>query len=300
MEEANLSLKQLTEVILVGGQTRMPLIRRSVEDFFNRSISIGVNPDTAVAEGAAREGAMLKHGKGVLLLDVTPISLGINIAGNRFYSLIPRNSKVPVRKEHMFTTHRDAQTRARMVILQGDNPVASENVKLGEVILENLQGFERFQTRIKVAFEIDNSGILHVKAFDEDTREEKEITIRDSFDREGKETANVVPEVESLVPSDGDAPPTFSGPFHETELIDVLCFLHANEKTGRFVVVGKGQPGILFLNNGEVTHAKLDQQRGLEAAKTILGITEGRYAFHEGVASNDPPEIEVSFDSLVK
>jgi molecular chaperone DnaK (HSP70) len=304
LEAARMNPSDLSEVILVGGQTRMPLLRQKVEEFFGRPAAPGIDPDTAVAEGAAREGSMLREGKGALLLDVTPITLGINIVGNRMYSLIARNTKIPVRKEHMFTTHRDAQTTARMVILQGDNPVASENVRLGEIVLSNLRGFERFSSKIKVAFEIDANGILHVKGIDEDTGDEKEVTIRDSFAKEGKELAGELPEGETVAPSpDGQAAaPTISGPFRETELVDVLCFLHANQKSGRIEIntKEKTQTGSMMMSAGEITHADMGDRKGKDAFRDIMKMREGYYAFHEGESIAEPREIEEIFDSLLK
>jgi len=301
LEEARVKPEDLNDVILVGGQTRMPLLRQMVEEFFGRPSAAGIDPDTAVAEGAAREGSMLREGKGALLLDVTPITLGINIVGNRLYPLIPRNTKVPVRKEHNFTTHRDAQTTARMVILQGDNPVASENVRLGEIVLSNLRGSERFSSKIKVAFEIDANGILHVKGIDEETGEEKEVTIRDSFDKEGKELAGEIPEGETVAPTE-PAAPSISGPFRETELVDVLCFLHANQKSGRIEINTKGKEhtGSMIMTDGEITHAQLADRKGQDAFSDLLALNEGYYAFHEGGSSTDPREIDRPFDSLIK
>ncbi len=300
LDTAGLRTDELDDVILVGGQTRMPLLRRMVEEFFDRPPTAGVNPDTAVAEGAAREAAMLRQGGGALLLDVTPITLGINIAGNRLYPLIPRNTKIPTRREHIFTTHRDAQTRARMVILQGDNTVASENTRLGEVVLDQLRGFERFQTRIQVIFEIDANGILHVKAVDQETSDERDVTIRDSFNPEGGDPAGAMAEAESLAPSGGDVRPTISGPFRATELMDVLYFLHANKKTGRVELDGPEDEGSLWMLDGEITHARKGDQHGKDALKPLLAMEEGHYAFHEAETLEEPAEIDAPFDKMLE
>jgi molecular chaperone DnaK len=299
LEQAGLKPADVDQLVLVGGQTRMPLMRRRVEDFFGRSPAPGVNPDTVVAEGAAREGAMLRQGTGVLLLDVTPITLGINIAGNRLYPIVPKNTKIPVRREHVFTTHRDAQARARMVIIQGDNPLASENTRLGEVVLNQLSGTERFQPRIHVAFEIDASGILKVLAKDEDSGEEREAVITDSWKPEGKERAGVTPEGETVTPASGGPVPTISGAFRETELVDVLFFLHANRKTGRVEVVTGERRGTIQLTEGEISHALADDQTGPQALRTLLAIKEGQFAFHEGPLPEGPREILEPFDQLV-
>jgi len=299
LDEAHIGLGDIHEVILVGGQTRMPLLIKLVEEFFERVPAAGVNPDTAVAEGAAREGAMLHDGQGALLLDVTPITLGINIVGNRLYPLIPRNTKIPVRKEHTFTTHRDAQTTARMVILQGDNPVASENVRLGEVVISDLHGYERFQNRIKVAFDIDANGILHVKAIDEESRQEKEVEIRDSFEQEGKQRADAVEDQQSLAPLSTAETPAISGPFRECELTDVLCFLHANTKTGKIEISSDDGGGSLVMNAGEIVAASFGETRGAEAVHGLLALNAGDYAFHESGDIGDGVEIEIPFKELI-
>jgi len=300
LEQAELTTDQLHDVVLVGGQTRMPLLRHLVEEFFGMKAAVGINPDTAVAEGAAREGAMLRHGQGALLLDVTPLTLGINIVGNRLYPLIPRNTKIPARQEHTFTTHRDAQTTARMAILQGDNPVASENVRLGEVVLADLNAGERFQARIKVAFEIDSSGILHVKAIDEDSRQEKELTINNSLQAETGEPAGQLEEGQSVAPTGTDAPPTFSGPFRATELVDVLCFLHANHKTGRITIRAGELAGELVMNEGELTHAQTGTDSGELALQLLLAAEQGEYAFQEGPVPDQEANLDKPFASLVK
>ncbi len=300
LEEVGIRPDSIDEVLLVGGQTRMPLLRRMVEEFFGRAPSPQVNPDTAVAEGAAREAALLQEGSGALLLDVTPMTLGINIFGNRLFPLVPRNSKVPLRKEHVFTTHRDGQHTARMTILQGDHPVASENFRLGEVTLENLSGAERFQPRIRVAFEIDRDGILHIKAVDEDTRRERELTIRQALQADGRERAQQLAESTSLTPADKETLPLLAGPFRETELVDVLCFLHANRRSGRLTVEGQGAGGKLQLQEGEIVQAAAGAGRGREALSVLLGYREGRYAFFENLPPEGPPDVQGSFQELIK
>ncbi len=299
LQAAGVSETDLTELVLVGGPTRMPLLRTMVQEFFNRPPTSGVNPDTAVAEGAAREAAMLRQGGGALLLDVTPITLGINIAGNLLYPLIPRNTKVPVRREHAFTTARDAQTRARLVILQGDNTVASENNKLGEVVLDQLQGYERFHSRITVVFEIDANGILHVKAADKDTGEEHELVIRDSFNAEDAEAIDSLEENETLTDAEPPSRATIAGPFRATELVDVLFFLHANQKSGRVDLTGPADEGSLWMLDGELTHAETGPMKGLDAAALLLSLKQGDYAFFEGEHRDGPAQLDSPFERLV-
>jgi len=213
--------------------------------------------------------------------------------------LIPRNTKIPVRREHAFTTQRDGQTQARMTVLQGDHPQASENIRLGEIVLGNLRGDERFQSKIQVAFEIDASGMLHVKALDEDSGDEKEIVIRNSFNPDHEDQDGVLEEQASLEPVDGATNPAISGPFRETELVDVLCFLHANRKSGRIMVHTSDQNGSLVMANGEITHAECADSSGTDAVQELLRLNQGHFAFHEGFSTSDPAEIKLAFNSLI-
>jgi molecular chaperone DnaK len=300
LSAAGITKDRLDALLLVGGQTRMPLIRRRVVEFFEREPSSGVDPDTAVAEGAAREGAMLRQGSGALLLDVTPITLGINIAGNRMYPIVPRNAKVPTSHTHVFTTHRDQQTRARMVILQGDHPLASDNTRLGEVMLTKLRGYERFNARIQVRFDIDANGILKISAVDQDTGESQALTIRDSFNPEGREPAEALEDEDTLAPTQETERVNIAGPFRATELVDVLYFLHTNHKTGRMSLSGGFGRGDLWLLDGQITHARLDPLRGLEAAQKLITAEGGDYAFHEDDIPLGPPELATAFEDLVR
>jgi molecular chaperone DnaK len=299
LQQAKLEKSDLTELILVGGQTRMPLMRKMAEEFFGRQASVGVNPDTAVADGAAKEAAMLKQGKGVLLIDVTPMTLGISILGNRMYPLIPKNTKIPVRKEHVFTTQHDAQQSAKIVILQGEHEKASENANLGQVVLAGLTGRDRFKAHIDVVFEVDSSGILHVKVQDKETGSEEEIVIRDGLGELAHEKAEQVPKEESLQPREEKVVPTISGPFAQTELVDVICFFHANQRTGLVEIKTEQQTGELALKEGEIIWASFGDSEGLEAAKSLLALQDGHYAFYEN-AGDKPVQIEVPFDSIIE
>jgi hypothetical protein len=176
--------------------------------------------------------------------------------------------------------------------------VASENARLGEVVLDRLHGFERFQARIHVVFDIDANGILHVKARDKDTGEEREVQIRDSLDPQ-EAPVGALDEEESLAPSEESARPTITGPFRATELMDVLYFLHANGKTGRVELDGPAGTGSLWLRDGELSHAQFDEERGVGAMQLLLTLAEGHYAFHEGETADGPVEIEAPFGKVV-
>ncbi|WNG61756.1 Hsp70 family protein [Archangium gephyra] len=167
MKEAGMDPHSVDTVLLVGGMTRVPLIRRLVTDFFGKSPSTEVNPDEAVALGAAIHADELARQSGAaLLLDVVGNSLGVGVMGGRVKHLIPRNSSVPVVAKDVFHPGRHGQTEARIPIFQGESEMQDENRKLGEVVLRNLQGASRSDTPLEVTFELSNEGTLSVRATD--------------------------------------------------------------------------------------------------------------------------------------
>ena len=154
-------------MILVGGQTRMPLVQSAVTEFFGKRPHKGVNPDEVVAIGAAIQGeALLDEDKNLLLLDVTPLSLGIATFGGHFARLIERNTTVPVRKQHIFTTTRDNQSAVKIRVLQGESETAAENDLLGEFVLSGIRPAPKGEPEIEVSFDIDANGIVSVSARD--------------------------------------------------------------------------------------------------------------------------------------
>ena len=166
------------DVLLVGGMTRMPLVREKVREFFGKEPLKGVHPDEAVAVGAAIQGsALLQDNRTVLLLDVTPLSLGIMIAGGLFSVLIPNNTTVPTAKSHIFTTVRDNQTSVKIMVLQGENREASKNELLGEFILTGLRPAPKGEVEIEVTFDINADGIVSVSAKNLETGQEQAITV---------------------------------------------------------------------------------------------------------------------------
>ncbi|HEX5750263.1 MAG TPA: Hsp70 family protein [Archangium sp.] len=167
MKEAGMDPHAVDTVLLVGGMTRVPLIRRLVTDFFGKAPSTDVNPDEAVALGAAIHADELARQSGAaLLLDVVGNSLGVGVMGGRVKHLIPRNSSVPVVAKDVFHPGRHGQTEARIPIYQGESEMQDENRKLGEVVLRNLQGASRADTPLEVTFELSNEGTLSVRATD--------------------------------------------------------------------------------------------------------------------------------------
>jgi molecular chaperone DnaK len=178
MGEAKVHAGQLSDVLLVGGQTRMPRIHDAVKGIFGREPSKAVNPDEAVALGAAIQGAMLLHEEQeMLLLDVTPHSLGIAIAGGFFQTIIPKNTTVPTSAHHVFTTVKDDQTSAKITVLQGETEVAADNELLGEFMLTGLRAAPRGGVDIDVIFDISADGIVSVSALDVQTGARQSITV---------------------------------------------------------------------------------------------------------------------------
>ena len=181
LEDAKLNPSEIDEVILVGGMTRMPKVQEIVKTYFNREPHKGVNPDEVVAVGASIQGAVLTGDiKDVLLLDVTPLSLGIETLGGVMTPLIPANTTIPTRKSEVFSTAADSQTSVEIHVLQGERPMALDNRTLGRFILDGLPPAPRGIPQIEVTFDIDANGLLHVAAKDKATGKEQSIRITSS------------------------------------------------------------------------------------------------------------------------
>ncbi|HVR30459.1 MAG TPA: molecular chaperone DnaK [Thermoanaerobaculia bacterium] len=181
LKDAGVDSKEIDEVVLVGGQTRMPYIQKLVEDFFGKAPHKGVNPDEVVAIGAAIQGGVLAGDvKDVLLLDVTPLSLGIETLGGVFTKLIDRNTTIPTRKSEVFSTAADSQTSVEVHVLQGEREMASDNRTLGRFHLVGIPPAPRGVPQVEVAFDIDANGIVNVSAKDLGTGKEQKITITGS------------------------------------------------------------------------------------------------------------------------
>jgi len=195
MKDAGIDASKINEVVLVGGQTRMPRIQALVKDLFGKEPHKGVNPDEVVAIGAAIQGGVLGgEVKDLLLLDVTPLTLAIETLGGVATPMIPRNTTIPTRKTETFSTAADSQTSVEVHVLQGERPMAAQNRTLGKFHLTGLPPAPRGVPQIEVTFDIDANGILNVTAKDMATSKDQKITItsssglsKDEVDRMAKE-----------------------------------------------------------------------------------------------------------------
>jgi len=203
LDDAGKTAAQVDEVIMVGGQTRMPLVHEKVKQFFGREPHKGVNPDEVVAIGAAIQAGVLKgEVKEVLLLDVTPLTLGIETLGAVATPLIPRNTTIPTSKSQIFSTATDNQPSVEIHVLQGERPMAADNRTLGRFMLDGILPAPRGMPQIEVTFDIDANGILNVKAHDKGTGREQKITITASSGLSTDEVEKMRQEAESHATED--------------------------------------------------------------------------------------------------
>ncbi|GLS89213.1 chaperone protein DnaK [Psychromonas marina] len=203
LKDADLSVSEIDDVILVGGQTRMPLVQKAVAEFFGKEARKDVNPDEAVAMGAAIQGAVLSGDKtDVLLLDVTPLSMGIETMGSVMTKVIDKNTTIPTKQSQTFSTAEDNQSAVTIHILQGERKRASDNKSLGQFNLEGIRAASRGTPQIEVTFDMDADGILHVSAKDKDTNQEQKITIKSSSGLSDEEIEQMVQDAEANAEAD--------------------------------------------------------------------------------------------------
>ncbi|MCG9760124.1 MULTISPECIES: molecular chaperone DnaK [Pseudoalteromonas] len=203
LADADLSVSDINDIILVGGQTRMPLVQKKVAEFFGKEPRKDVNPDEAVAVGAAVQGGVLAGDvKDVLLLDVCPLSLGIETMGQVMTALIEKNTTIPTKKSQTFSTAEDNQSAVTIHVLQGERKRSSDNKSLGQFNLEGIRPAQRGVPQIEVTFDVDADGILHVSAKDKDTGKEQKITIQASSGLSDDEVEKMVRDAEANAEED--------------------------------------------------------------------------------------------------
>ena len=203
LSDAGLTTSDINEVILVGGMTRMPLVQQKVKEFFGKEPHKGINPDEVVAIGAAVQGGVLMGDvKDVLLLDVTPLSLGIETMGGVMNKIIMRNTTIPARKSQIYTTAADNQPSVTIQVLQGEREMASDNKLIGQFDLSGIAPAPRGVPQIEVTFDIDANGILHVSAKDKGTGKEQSIVIKDSSGLSEEEIDRMVHDAEAHAEDD--------------------------------------------------------------------------------------------------
>ncbi len=203
MKDAGMTIDKIDEVVMVGGMTRMPKINEVVKEFFNKDPHKGINPDEVVAVGAAIQGGVLGGDvKDILLLDVTPLTLGLETLGGVSTPLIKRNTTIPTKASQVFSTAGDSQTQVEINILQGEREMAADNKSLGRFILDGIPPAPRGMPQIEVSFDIDANGILNVSAKDKATNKEQKITVRGGAGLDDKEIDQMVKDAEAHAEED--------------------------------------------------------------------------------------------------
>jgi molecular chaperone DnaK len=198
LKDSGLQPSQIDEVVLVGGSTRVPLVQKKVEELFGKKPNASVNPDEAVALGAAIQAGIIQGDvTDVLLLDVTPLSLGIETLGGVMTRMIERNTTIPTSKSQVYSTAADNQDSVEIHVLQGEREMATDNKSLGRFVLSGIASAPRGVPQIEVTFDIDASGILHVTAKDKGTGKEQKVTIQGSTGMDEKEVDALVKEAEA-------------------------------------------------------------------------------------------------------
>nr|AAB09772.1 mitochondrial-type HSP70 [Trichomonas vaginalis] len=268
LKDAGLTPQQINEVILVGGMTRMPKVIDSVKEFFGKDPFRGVNPDEVVAIGASIQGSVMRGDhKDIVLLDVTPLSLGIETMGGVFSRLIPRNTVVPTKKSQEFTTAADGQTHVNIRVFQGERDLVEGNKLLGEFTLVGIPPAPRGVPKIEVTFDIDANSIVHVSAKDKQTNKEQQMTIQQHGGLSQDEIAKMIQDAEK----------------------------HAAEDKKKREILEKKYAMKQYINEIEKTISENEKKLPADLLKRIRDSVKD---LKDAIAGNDEKKIEEKYDAL--
>jgi len=305
LKDSDLSVNDIDDIILVGGQTRMPMVQKAVAEFFGKAARKDVNPDEAVAMGAAIQGAVLSGDKtDVLLLDVTPLSLGIETMGGVMTAVIDKNTTIPTKQSQTFSTADDNQAAVTVHVLQGERKRSTDNKSLGQFNLEGIRPAQRGLPQIEVTFDIDADGILHVSAKDKDTNKEQKITIKASSGLSDEEVEKMVRDAEANAEDDkkfeelAQARNQADALVHGTkkQIEEAGDALPAEDKDKIEAALGELETAIKGEDKAEID-AKT--QALMEASEKLMEIAQQKAQAEQGAAPEGTEQAENAADDVV-